>query len=143
VTARADDDSILDEDVLLRRVPNRPRFLASDGKGGRRLSSQALELRESEEGCSVDVQSRLVDPANRESVLNGHPSAWGLACFLAQDARACQHNVAGDPLPDNQAHALVVPLAESRTAQKRNFSDLAKRASLLKEPEMNNDTAQR
>ncbi len=141
MTPRADDDSILPEDVLLRRVPNRPRFLASDGRGGRRLSSQALELRPPEEGCSVDVQSRLVEPTKPGTVLDGHPPKWGLACFSAHDARTCQHNVAGDPLPENQAHALVVPLADSRTAQKRNFSDLAKRATLWKEPEMDADAA--
>jgi hypothetical protein len=136
VTPRTDDDSILPQDVLLRRVPNSPRYLASDGKGGRRLSSGALELRPPEDGCSVDVQGRLADPAKPESVLEGHPSEWGLACFSAHDARACRHIVAGDPLPDNKAHALVVPQAQSRSAQKRNFSDLAKRAKLLKEPEM-------
>ncbi len=136
MTPRSDDDSILSEDALLRRVPNRPRYLASDGQGGRRLSSQALELRPPEEGCSVDVQSRLTDPARPEAVLDGHPSAWGIACFSAGDARACNHNVAGDSLPQNPAHALVVPLADSRSAQKRNFSSLAKRAKLLKDPEM-------
>jgi len=142
VTPRADDDSILSEDALLRRVPNRPRFLASDGKGGRRLSSQALELRPPEEGCSVDVRSRLVDPTHPETVLDGHPPEWGIACFVAADARACHHNVAGDRLPENRAHALVLPLADSRTAQKRNFSDLAKRATLIKEPSANDETSQ-
>jgi hypothetical protein len=118
-------------------VPNRPKYVVDDGRGGTRLSSAALDLRPDEEGCSVDVRRLLPDPADPSSVLDGYPQEWGLACLEAGAARRLQHNVVGDPLTgdaENPAHALVIPLAASRAARKRNFSELAKTASWIGQP---------
>lgn len=137
MTVLDDDPSIRDEDALLRRVPNRPRLLADDGKGGKRPSSAALELRDGEAGCSVDVRRLLPDPATPLTSLAGYPTGWGLATFKAADARhEGQHHVARAWLEDNPAHALVVPTAVSRGAQKRNFSRLARAMQWIQPPEM-------
>ena len=129
------DSSIADEDALLRRVPNRPKLVADDGQGGKRPSSAALELRENDDGCSVDVQCRLADPGAPESALAGCPADWGLASFAAGAARVeDRHRVVGNPLEDNEAHALVVPVATTRAAQKRNFSMLARQMTWVRQP---------
>jgi len=137
VTVPGDDPSVRDEDALLRRVPNRPRLLADDGKGGTRPSSAALELRDGEDGCSVDVRRLLPNPATPLTSLTGCPTGWGLATFTAADARhEAQHHVARAWLEDNPAHALVLPTAASRSARKRNFSRLARTMQWIQPPEM-------
>jgi hypothetical protein len=137
VTLPANDPSIGDEDALLRRVPNRPMLLADDGRGGKRPSSAALELRDGETGCSVDVQSRLARPEDPGSVATGHPVGWGLACFSTAAARfEDRHRVVGDAQVDNEAHALVIPTASSRADQKRNFSRLARAMEWVRLPDV-------
>lgn len=137
MTVPANDPNIRDEDALLRRVPNRPMLLANDGRGGKRPSSAALELRAGEAGCSVDVQGRLPDPRDPESAASGFPAEWGLASFSTEAARSHdRHRVVGDAQIDNEAHALVVPTAETRPAQKRNFSRLAREMRWVREPDL-------
>jgi hypothetical protein len=107
----------------------------SDGK--LRPTSAALNLRRDETGCSVDVFGRLPDPDNPLSVLAGHPAEWGLATCTAGDARSDDtHRVVGKPLPDDPAHAEVIPTATTRSAQKRNFKTLAEKMTFLREPVM-------
>lgn len=137
MTVPANDPSIADDDTLLRRVPNFSSYTAPDGTGGRRVSSAALELRDDETGCSVEVQERLADPQHPVMLLDGCPPDWGLACCAASDARYQDlHRVVGDPLVDDPAHAHIVPTVIGRKAQKRNFSDLAKRMRWVREPTM-------
>ena len=107
----------------------------SDGK--LRPTSAALALREGETGCSVDVRRRLADPGEPLTVLARHDAAWGVATCTAADARKDgAHHVISDVLPDNPAHAQVVPTAPSRNAQKRNFKVLAERMTFVQDPVM-------
>ncbi len=78
------------------------------------------------------MQSPLVDPTKPETVVNGHPAEMGLASVSARDARACQHKVVGDRLGRIRARGSRA----AGWALKRNFSNFAKKAKLLKEPEM-------
>jgi hypothetical protein len=137
------DPAIADTDDLLRRVPNRPRMIATESDGRLRPSSAALELRDDETGCSVHVQGRLPNPLDPLIVLEGHSRDWGVATATAGDARdQDRHRVVGaprtDPPPrtDDPAHAEVVPTTTSRTARKRNFGALAARMMFLREPVM-------
>lgn len=137
------DPAIGDADDLLRRVPNRPKMVATESDGRLRPSSAALELRDGETGCSVHVQRRLPNPQEPLIVLEGHSQDWGVATATAGDARdQDRHRVVGaprtDPPPraDDPAHAEVVPTAPSRTARKRNFGALAARMAFLQEPLM-------
>jgi hypothetical protein len=131
------DSSIADSHRLLRPIPDRPRLLARRTDGGLRPSSAALELRDGETGCSVDVRERLRDPSSPLDALSGHPATWGLAECPAGAARADdRHRVVGDALRDNQAHALIVPTASSRARQKRNFGKLAESMTFLREPDI-------
>jgi hypothetical protein len=130
VTAPDNDPRIADEDELLRRIPDSPKMTTSDGKGGIRPTSAALEIRidRNEIAASVDQRKLLADPDNPGSVREGHPDTWGLATFTAADARIDdKHRVVGDPIDGNAAHTLVHPTATSRKAQKRNFSEIAQR----------------
>lgn len=132
-----DDPEIVNADVLLRRVPNRPMMVTVDAQGRTRPTSAALDLRPEETYCSVDVQSRLRDPTDPFITAEGHPPEWGLASCTAGDARRDGlHWVAGDPCPDDPAHTRVIPTATSRKAQKRNFGKLAERMTFLREPGM-------
>jgi hypothetical protein len=137
VTPPENDPTIADADTLLRRVPNRPRMVAREANGQIRPSSAALELREDETACSVDVLERTVAPERPLDVMVGYDERWGLASCTAGAAREeDRHRVVGDPIEDNAAHALIVPTAESRAAQKRNFSTLARRMTFVRNPEL-------
>ncbi len=130
-----DDPAIVDAEVLLRRVPSRPRMVTVDRDGRQRPTSAALELRPDETYCSIDIQSRLRDPTDPFITTEGHPPGWGLASCSAGDARRDGlHWVAGDPTPENPAHGRVIPTATSRSAQKRNFSRMATCMTFLREP---------
>jgi hypothetical protein len=136
---RPDDPTIVDDDDLLRRVPNWPMMVTTESDGKLRPTSAALDLRRDlgETGCSVDIQARLSDPEHPLTVLAGHPAEWGLATCTAGDARSDDtHRVVGEPLPDDPAHAEVIPVATTRKAQKRNFKALAERMRFLRDPVM-------
>lgn len=131
------DPSIADSHRLLRRIPDRPKLLARRPDGGMRPSSAALELRDGESGCSVDVRERFRGPGSPLDALSGYSSTWGLAECPAGAARVDdRHRVVGDPLDDNEAHALIVPTASSRARQKRNFGKLAESMTFLREPDI-------
>jgi hypothetical protein len=107
-----------------------------DGQGRARPTSAALELRPEETYRSVDVQTRLRDPTDPFIAAERHPPEWGLARCTAGDARRDSlHRVVGDALPDNP-HTQVIPTATSRSAQKRNFRQLAMCMTFLREPLM-------
>jgi hypothetical protein len=135
VSTPPDDPTIVDDDDLLRRVPNRPRMVTTESDGKLRPTSAALALREGETGCSVDVRGRLEDPDEPLTVLDGHDAAWGVATCTAGAARTDgAHHVVSDELPDNRAHAQVVPTATSKSAQRRNFKSLAERMTFVQDP---------
>lgn len=137
MTPPENDPSVADSDTFLRRVPNWPSMLARKANGEVRLSSAALELRDDERGCSVDILERTEAPDDPLAIMDGQDSAWGLASGLVAAAREDDlHRVVGDPQDDNVAHALIVPTAESRKRQKRNFGELAKNMVILKEPQI-------
>ena len=141
MTAPENDLTIADTDTLLRRVPNRPMMVARDANGRMRPSSAALELREGETGCSVDVLQRTACPERPLDVMSGYGEDWGLAsCSVEAPREEDRHRVVGDPLDegegDNPAHALIVPTAESRAEQKRNFRKLARRMTFIRSPEV-------
>lgn len=136
MTLPDNDTSIDDEDTLLRRVPNRPRMVALRPDGRLRPSSAALELRDDEVGCSVDVREWLPEPDSPLSSLDGCPAGWGLAACLAEAPRRDDHHrVVGDKLDDNPAHALIVPTAETRAKQKRHFGKLAEAMTFIQAPD--------
>jgi hypothetical protein len=132
--APADDRSIADEDDLLRRVPNNPRMISTQGDGSIRITSAAL-IRTGERGCSVSVQSRLHNPEAPVEILDERQQRWGIAACTAGTARnGVEHHVTGIPEPDNPAHAEITPTATTRKAQKRSLKALAGRMRLIHEP---------
>jgi hypothetical protein len=137
VTAPATDPTVADSDTLLRRIPNWPKMVSREADGRMRPSSAALELRDNERGCSVDVLERTVAPERPLDLMRDYDLAWGLAWCSAQSARKeDQHRVVGEPLEDIAAHALIVPTTESRSKQKRNFRSLAQRMVFIRDPDL-------
>lgn len=137
MTPPENDPTVADDDTFLRRVPNWPRMLARLANGNVRLSSAALELRDDERGCSVDILERTAIPHDPLAIMEGQDPLWGLASGLVAAARENDlHRVVGDPLEENHAHALIIPTAESRNRQKRNFGELAKKMVILREPQI-------
>jgi hypothetical protein len=57
-------------------------------------------------------------------------------CCWPTTGEAASDRVVGDAQIDNEAHALVVPTAETRQAQKRNFSRLARAMEWVRPPDV-------
>jgi hypothetical protein len=98
------DDPTIDSGTLLyRRVP--PQWVVPDGtRNCTRLASAAFQS----EQMSVDagdVLEAIGEPP--ESVVRNHPGFY-LVAFPAGVARDAQQAVCRDPLPEDEAHALVV-----------------------------------
>jgi len=96
--------SVGDNESLWRRIYNNPRFpqYKSDDKGGYRVSSAAFKDRNNE--LSVDIASKTTI----EKCLAGPPRGDALASIKAKIPKGLGHSVIEDPLPDNQAHALIM-----------------------------------
>lgn len=100
----ADDHTLADGELLLRRVPSK--WIVNDPKSpnGYRVSSAAFE----DEEMSVDIAS-IRDAANEPwtTCLAGH-EGYGLVSVTAGLVRAKGQMVCRDPLPENAAHGVVV-----------------------------------
>lgn len=100
----ADDPSIADQELLLRRVP--PQWILPDPHDPARfvVSSAAFDHLE----MSIDLASvRLEHGEPLTTSLVGYPG-YGLVAVTARDARDRGQMVCRDPLPENHAHGLVV-----------------------------------
>lgn len=102
----ADDFTITDDDLLLRRVP--PSWTVLDeNAGGRRPSSAAFQDDADGDPMSIYIRSIILGAGGRpERVLAGHPN-FGLAGITAGQARGEDQKVHRDPLPDEPAHGNV------------------------------------
>ena len=87
----ADDESIRNDDVLLRRV--HPTKVVSDGAGGVRLSKSTFEDLTDKGGTramSVLVERRVQELGGEAvDILEPNYAGWGLAAVRAEEARAC------------------------------------------------------
>lgn len=118
----ADDPSIENEILLLRRVP--PAKAKRNSDGTLRIPSDTF--RDSRGQCSVD---QMLDGGQPERTLQGH-DGYGLAAISVGDLREEGFGVIPDPLPDEPNHSLITG-CEKRTRRQR----LARRAHWLKEPD--------
>lgn len=101
-----DDPSILDDEVLFRRIPPLHHFF-DENEQRYRPSSAAFEDDDDGDPMSVYL-STVILRENRqpESVLAGH-EGYSLASITAGLARACDQTVHRDPLPEELSHAVV------------------------------------
>lgn len=117
---------IEDEDALLRRVANHPDMVK---RGEGRPTSAAFKPSERDGGLSVDVRRLLPDATDPTSVLDQYPE-HGLVELRAAAPRELGLDVIHDPLPENYAHANIVPEAQmDRAAQRRAYRELARRCT--------------
>ena len=120
-----DDDSILDEDRLCRRI--NPSFIVDDEALGKRISSQAFQNSPGTDKMSVFVKKDLGDPS--EVIPTGH----GLAQFAAKVARSLAQIIVRDKSSEqHESHAHVVG-AKSKTVRSR-LAEAATSESWVIEP---------
>lgn len=101
----ADDKAkIPDANRLLRRIHPNQLVANKRAPGRRRLSSVAFKDRE----LSVDVEEMLNSAGRDWTFTLGDRPGHALVRFTAGFARQQQEIVQHDPIPDNDAHALVI-----------------------------------
>lgn len=111
-----------DTDKLLRRVPfTNPSYIKPDGS----ITSLAFKLKKHENGLSVDIERRTT--YDRSVLDRTRFRLYRLeAAFPRSLGLECLH----DPLPDNEAHALIT--GEFTDAVSRR---LARCAELVPDPQ--------
>lgn len=105
-----DDPSILNDDVLLRRVPihQGSQIVWDANKNQWRPSSAAFRDHPNGPAMSVALQSVLDALAlPPQQALVGYEETHALAAFQASIARQNGQGIARDPLPEDPAHAVV------------------------------------
>ena len=99
----ADDGTILDGDLLWRRVPDSPSFLTFDGRLGHyRVASSAFDDDRDDDPMSVFVARAT----SLEIVLHNH-DRFGVVAFSAGFARSLGQSVYFSPDDGPQGHAKV------------------------------------
>jgi hypothetical protein len=100
-----DDPTISDDDLLWRRVPDWPSFIAEDKTAGHfRVASSAFDDDADDDPMSVVLAAE----ATVGSVLEGH-AAFGVVAFTAGFARRQGQIIVRAPEEHQPAHAKVVP----------------------------------
>ena len=121
---RPDKVEIKNNDTLLRRVPYKdPKYIKDDGS----LSSLAYTPRNQDRGLSVNIE-RLT--TYKESILNIR--RFRLFAHKAIQFRELNLECEHDPLPENNAHALVVGMNPNNRKIPRK---LARSATRIKYPD--------
>lgn len=105
--ARADDNTILREHDLWRRIP--PWHLVPDSNAGNvRISKAAFEDDMGGDPMSVTLAQTATDLGiTHDQVLAGH-EGFGLAALSAGTVRDRAQRIVRDPQPNEPAHGLVI-----------------------------------
>lgn len=119
-----DDESILDSEILLRRVPNRPSFLTVPNAGTNRIepTKAAFSLGKGEDGLSVNRESELPDGDTDRANIYDWTNNYGLEFPVAAVRVNGDAGVVSDPVndvPGGASHALII----RRTADKQRWND--------------------
>lgn len=131
-----DDNTISNEEGLLRRVPNWPNMVKFDANTNEiRPSSACFSDKDGGEELSVTIETpHLAGGGTYESAAK--EDGWGLAKVIAGTARTVSNpsqKLVRNPTPDDPHHGLVV--GKKTRAAKRN---LAKAAEMVVTPDMTN-----
>jgi len=122
---RIDDPSILDDDLLWRRL--HPDWVIPI-EGGSRVSSAAFK--DGHREVSVDLAALTT----QEKTLAGFPTQ-GLAEIKAGVPRTLGHAIVRDPTDVNPAHTLICELPDlPYKRRERDAKEMARQASILKMP---------
>jgi hypothetical protein len=128
-----DDPSVADENLLYRRVPEKPNLniVWDSNLGHWRPSSVSFKNDRDGSPMSICLQDTLVAEGREPvSVLADHPN-FALAAISAANARECEQAVVRDPLPSEPAHGLV-----AGNKPKRIMSKLAKSSVWIIPPKL-------
>ena len=109
---RNDDESIMDQDRLLRRVP--PQQVIREDDGTIRPSTAAFK----DEELSVNIEALMLEQKRKpEETLVGH-AEFALTSVTAGDVREFEHPVVKDvEPPSDPAHGLVLGKKKDRFAK--------------------------
>ena len=100
-------------DELLRRVPRVPSMLKELPDGTLTLTSAVFKTRPGEDGLSVDILA-LTTMAQAVPNPATHTAALLPAAVPMQEGYECRHN----PVPGNNAHALIVGEVDKATSRR-------------------------
>jgi hypothetical protein len=102
MTQRTTIQQIDDNDILWRRIPDVPAWVAKEG-GVYRVSSAAFKDDDDGEICV-----HLAKLTTKEKILEKYPEN-GLVEIAANLPRTLGFTVVHDPLPEDDSHALICP----------------------------------
>src|SRR4051794_33448513 len=113
MTERADDPTIADDDLLLRRILPSPLWVVPQPDGTFRVSSAAFL-----DNLSGKVSVSLASITSADQVLAAYPT-YSLVALRAGVPRTLGHALVRDPTADDPAHALICPPAGRAKAQRK------------------------
>jgi hypothetical protein len=121
MTERVDDPTINDDDLLWRRIVNKPEWVSHNSDGSWRVSSAAFIDRHTGE-----VSVHLARLTTQEKVLASRPDE-GMVEIVAGLPRSLGLIVAYDPTDDDQSHSLICsPMGGSiKKSDARKLADAA------------------
>jgi hypothetical protein len=127
---RIDDETIRDEDLLWRRIPNKPDFIKKLEDGKIKPSSAAFR-----DGNTNEVSVHLASLANQDVISEQFPEV-GLVSITAGLPRSLGHIVAATPEVDDVSHRVICPPSDiSKTKRKTLARKIAEEAEWLFYPE--------
>jgi hypothetical protein len=131
-----DDESIVDDSILYRRLPPDQLLDREDGPG-KRAATNAFNDRRDSEGVSIYLRDVMHDLGLEvKDVVNGYGPGWGVAAVTAGHVRLQGMGIVRDadppdtgPHPCNPAHAFIKGLQPAK-AGKRQSKALAQAATI-------------
>jgi hypothetical protein len=121
-----DDNTVLDEWRLFRRIPSQPRvYIVWDkNRGEWRISSQAFKgFRDDPRKFSVYIENVLVENGLDASSVLLDAEKFAIAAVTAAFARGQGQEIERNPLPNDPSHAHVV--GDKKKPVPGNFADAA------------------
>jgi hypothetical protein len=103
MTERVDDPTINDDDLLWRRIVNKPEWISQNSDGSWRVSSAAFIDR-----YTGEISVHLARLTTQEKVLASRPDD-GMVEIVAGLPRSLNLIVVYDPTEDDQSHSLICP----------------------------------
>lgn len=115
---RVDDDSIADEELLLRRICDIPQWIKPAEDGEIKPSSAAFLDNHTNE-VSVNVASLTT----QEEVMKNYPN-MGLVSIEAGVPRSIEHIVAPTPEVDDPSHRVICPPPETSKSRRKTLAKI-------------------
>jgi hypothetical protein len=108
-------EELFDDDILLRRLSPESHFKKDRVRVTRGASRIAGGY---DPRISVQVQRLLPPPNDPTQILDTAKQHWGIGKLVVRDVKALGFDVRHDPLPGDDAHALIVGETDQELAER-------------------------